>query len=82
VSTAFDGSRLVGFDGIERVIAHVDFPKVHRAGKYSVDARQIDEAADSLTWGPTDVTLTNEIGKMECLSDRFVSRMRTLLDCE
>ena len=74
------GFRLVGFDGIERVIAHVDFPKVHRVGKYGVDVRQIDEAADRLTQRPAEVTLIDEIGKMECLSDRFVNRMRTLLD--
>jgi nucleoside-triphosphatase len=74
------GFRLVGFDGIERVIAHVDFPKVHRVGKYGVDVGQIDEAADRLTHGPADVYLIDEIGKMECLSDRFVSRMRILLD--
>jgi nucleoside-triphosphatase len=74
------GFRLVGFDGIERVIAHVDFPKVHRVGKYGVDVGEIDEAADRLTRGPADVYLIDEIGKMECLSDRFVSRMRLLLD--
>ena len=31
------GFRLVGFDGTKRVIAHVDFPKVHRVGRYGVD---------------------------------------------
>jgi nucleoside-triphosphatase len=74
------GFRLVGFDGIERVIAHVDFPKVHRVGKYGIDVGEIDEAADRLTHGLADVYLIDEIGKMECLSDRFVSRMRILLD--
>jgi nucleoside-triphosphatase len=31
------GFRHVGFDGMERVIAHVDIPKVHRVGKYGVE---------------------------------------------
>src|SRR5512134_4116108 len=74
------GFRLVGFEGVERGIAHVDFPKVHRVGKYGVDVGEIDEAADRLTRGPADVYLIDEIGKMECLSDRFVNRMRLLLD--
>jgi nucleoside-triphosphatase len=74
------GFRLVGFDGIERVIADVDVPKGHRVGKYGVDVRQIDDAADRLAQGRADVYLIDEIGKMECLSDRFVSQMRTLLD--
>jgi nucleoside-triphosphatase len=51
------------------VIADVDFPKVHRVGKYGVDVRQIDDAADRLAQGQADVYLIDEIGKMECLSD-------------
>ena len=31
------GFRLVGFDRTKRVIAHVDFPKVHRVGRYGFD---------------------------------------------
>lgn len=42
------GFRLVGFDGTERIIAHVDFPKVHRVGKYGVDVEAIDGAGDRL----------------------------------
>jgi nucleoside-triphosphatase len=74
------GFRLVGFEGVERVIADVNLPKGHRVGKYGVDVRQIDEAADRLAQARADVYLIDEIGKMECLSDRFVSQMRTLLD--
>ena len=73
------GFRLVGFDGTERVIAHVDFPKVHRVGKYGVDVEAIDRAGDRLGLDPAEVYLVDEIGKMECLSDRFVSGMRALL---
>ena len=32
------GFRLVRFDRTARVIAHVDFPRVHRIGKYGVEA--------------------------------------------
>jgi nucleoside-triphosphatase len=42
------GFRLVEFDDTVRVIAHVDFPKVHRVGKYRVDVEAIDVAVDRL----------------------------------
>jgi nucleoside-triphosphatase len=74
------GFRLVGFDRTERVISHVDFPKIHRVGKYSVDFGAIDAATELLADDPAiQVYLVDEIGKMECLSERFVTAMRTLL---
>src|SRR5512134_938001 len=74
------GFRLVGFDGSEGVIAHVDFPKVPRVGKYGVDVEEIDEAADRLSLDPAaEIYLVDEIGKMECLSDPFVSALQALL---
>jgi nucleoside-triphosphatase len=74
------GFRLVGFDGTESVIAHVDFPKVYRVGKYGVDVGAIDEATELLADDPAvQVYLVDEIGKMECLSERFVAAVRTLL---
>jgi nucleoside-triphosphatase len=74
------GFRLIGLDGEERVIAHVDFPKGHRVGKYGVDVTAIDVASASLVPDPAaQVYLIDEIGKMECLSQRFVAAMRALL---
>jgi nucleoside-triphosphatase len=74
------GFRLVAFDGSERVIAHVGLPKVHRVGKYGVDVEAIDQAAECLALGAeADLYLVDEIGKMECLSERFVAAMRSLL---
>jgi nucleoside-triphosphatase len=75
------GFRAVTFDGIERVMAHVDFAGPHRIGKYGVDLSVIDELADSvLSLNPSiDLYLVDEIGKMECRSRKFVSAMRTLL---
>lgn len=74
------GFRLVGFDGTARIIAHVDFPKGHRVGRYGVDVQALDEAAGLLRPDPkARVYLVDEIGKMECLSERFVGAMRDLL---
>jgi len=74
------GFRLVGFNGRARIIAHVDFPKRHRVGKYGVDVQALDEAAALLRPDP-DVRayLVDEIGKMECLPERIVAAMRALI---
>ena len=75
------GFRLAGFDGTETVIAHVGFAKRYRVGKYGVDVDAIDSAVSLLCLNVgTDCYLVDEIGKMECLSDRFVEAMRTLLN--
>ena len=74
------GFRLVRFDGTAHIIAHVDFPKRHRVGKYGVDVPVLDEAAQLLRPDPhARVYLVDEIGKMECLSDRFMSAIRVLI---
>jgi nucleoside-triphosphatase len=73
------GFRLLGFQGRERVIAHTAFPKSHRVGKYGVDVAAIDDATVLLAPDPAArVCLVDEIGKMECLSEQFVSAMRLL----
>ncbi len=74
------GFRLVSFDGTAHIIAHVHFPKTHRVGKYGVDVQALDNAAALLRLDPqARVFLVDEIGKMECLSERFVETMRSLL---
>jgi len=74
------GFRLVGFAGDARIIAHVDFPEGPRVGRYGVDVAAVDAATSLLAPDPAaEVYLVDEIGKMECLSRRFVAAMRALL---
>jgi nucleoside-triphosphatase len=75
-----EGFRLVGFDGSERVLAHVDFSGP-RVSKYGVDVAVLDAVAESLLAPRAELQLylVDEIGKMECFSERFVSAMRNLL---
>lgn len=75
------GFRLLGFKGEQHIIAHVDFPKHHRVGKYGVDVSAIDAAVDTALVPDSAVALylVDEIGKMECLSQRFVSAVGLLL---
>jgi len=76
------GFRAVSFDGRTTVIAHVDFREMPRVGKYGVDVPAIDRLVEAtLRWQKgVRVYLIDEIGKMECLSDRFVEAVSALLD--
>ena len=76
------GFRLATFDGQDRVMAHVEFRGPNRVGKYGVDVSVIDGLAESALAlrDEVEIYLVDEIGKMECLSPRFVAAMRGLLD--
>jgi nucleoside-triphosphatase THEP1 len=74
------GFRLVTFAGEKAVIAHVGLPKTYRVSKYGVDVAAVDQASDALLNPGATLYLVDEIGKMECLSPRFVERMKELLD--
>jgi nucleoside-triphosphatase len=60
----------------------VDIRGGPRVSKYGVDLAAVDAVADTLLAPRPDVVvyLVDEIGKMECLSPRFVEAMRRLLD--
>lgn len=77
------GFRLLGFDGTESILAHVDFPKRLHVGRYGVDTLTLDRVAERMLAEDAEVFLVDEIGKMECLSQAFVDAMRALLagDC-
>jgi nucleoside-triphosphatase len=78
------GFRLETLDGRHGVLAHVSTPSPHRVGRYGVDIAALDAVVASalaldLT---TEAYLIDEIGKMECLSARFVTAVRALLDSD
>jgi nucleoside-triphosphatase len=76
------GFRAVTFGGETSLIASVDRRGPPRVGRYGVDVEAIDRLADnalSLRKGIT-IYIVDEIGKMECLSVRFVEATRNLLD--
>jgi nucleoside-triphosphatase len=66
--------------GEPRTIAHASFP-APRVGRYGVDVAAIDAISDlALAGSPeVDLHLIDEVGRMECLSPRFVVRLRELL---
>jgi nucleoside-triphosphatase len=75
------GFRAVTLDGQARDLARVDFRSAARVGRYGVDVEVMDWLAAMLSpRARVDAWLVDEIGKMECLSPRFVTAMRALLD--
>lgn len=75
------GFHAVTFDGSKKVMAHSNIYSPHRVGKYGIDLSVVDQLAD-LTLGvmpEVDCYLVDEIGKMECYSQRFIAAVRRLL---
>jgi len=76
------GFRLVGLNGMERLLAHADFRAGQRVGKYGVDVPGFEDflRTQKLDQGVNPLVFIDEIGKMECLSRNFVDLVRRLLD--
>lgn len=74
------GFRIETFDGRRAILARVDLPSRHRVGRYGIDVAAIDAVVEPSLDRPAELYLVDEIGKMECLSARFVDAMRRRLD--
>jgi len=75
------GFRWARLDGADGILAHIDIKGPLRVGKYGVDVAGFEKfVVPILAIGRTDVELfvIDEIGKMECLSERFVAAVRRL----
>jgi nucleoside-triphosphatase len=76
------GFRIETFTGRIEIFAHVSIRSSHRVSRYGVDVATLDEIVDeALAVAPeADVYLIDEIGRMECLSPRFVAATKRVLD--
>lgn len=76
------GFELVDFDGRKSVLSHVDIQSDYRVGRYGVDVKGFEVFLDllDLTHSDSDVLVIDEIGKMECYSDKFRHLITSLLD--
>jgi len=82
-----EGTRRVGFRGVtlegrEFLLAHVRNSGSARVGPYGVDLAGLESIGlDAIAPdGSGALVVVDEIGKMECLSERFKQRMAALLD--
>lgn len=79
---AREGFRLVTFCGRQLVLAHIHHPGPYRVSRYGVDVTGFEQLLAELDIGHAQSRLIviDEIGKMECLSQRFTDAITTLLN--
>ena len=79
------GFRWTSLDGAHGILAHVDIKSSLRVGKYGVDVADFEKSVvPILDAQQTDAELfvIDEIGRMECLSEKFVAMVRRLFTSE
>ena len=76
------GFALVGLDGREGVLSHVDLRRSPRVGRYGVDVAGFERFLGAIPFRDprSRLILIDEIGKMECLSAEFRKLVADLLD--
>jgi len=79
------GFKLVTLDGQEATLAHVNFNKRFRVGKYGVDIAAMERTgvhALRQASGRDGVIIIDEIGKMELLSPAFKEIISEIIDSD
>jgi nucleoside-triphosphatase len=74
------GFEIITLAGEAALLSHLDFPGPQRVGKYGVNLENFHRVAlPALDWRlGINLIVVDEVGKMECLSGRFISAMETL----
>jgi nucleoside-triphosphatase len=78
------GFELVALDGRKSILSDVDIKTPYRVGRYGVDLKGFDEFLEKIDFleASADIVLIDEIGKMECCSEKFKSLIREILNSE
>ena len=78
------GFELVSFNGRRQILSHVELGGRFRVGKYGVDVRGFDRLLDTLSFSNPEhrVVIIDEIGKMECYSDKFKGLLEGVLNSD
>ena len=75
------GFELVSLEGKRGLLSHQHIESPYKVGRYRVDLRSFEEFLDGISFFDRSAGLIviDEIGKMECLSDRFKKLLREVL---
>jgi nucleoside-triphosphatase len=82
VRKGFSWTRL---DGAAGILAHTDIKGPFKVGKYGVDVAGFEESVVPILdveQSDAELFVIDEIGKMECLSEKFVAAVRRLFASE
>lgn len=78
------GFQLIGLNGLRTIFAHILMESPYHIGRYKVDVDAFDKFLDSLDLmnQTGSIVVIDEIGKMECLSNKFVNLIWEILESE
>ena len=78
------GFELISLEGRRGLLSHRDIKGPHRVGHYKVDLKGFEDFLDSIPFSHPLIRfiIIDEIGKMECLSDKFKKILKEILDSE
>lgn len=78
------GFELISLDGRRGLLSHINIKSHCRVGKYGIDVRGFEDFIDSIPFLNPETTLViiDEIGKMECFSDKFIKLLKEIQDSE
>jgi nucleoside-triphosphatase len=76
------GFTLLSLTGKSEILSHVNIKSPYHVGKYGVDVKRFEVFLDSIFFLDPEKNLIviDEIGKMECFSNKFRALIKTLLD--
>jgi nucleoside-triphosphatase len=76
------GFELISLEGKKGLLSHKDIKSPYKVGQYNVDVKGFEDFIDSIFFfNPlTRLIIIDEIGKMECLSDRFKRLLKEILN--
>ncbi|MBM4128550.1 MAG: NTPase [Nitrospira sp.] len=76
------GFELISLDGKKGLLSHTEIKSPHRVGKYGVDVGGLEGFLDSVDFlNPHNrIVIIDEIGKMECYSEKFRRLIKELLN--
>jgi nucleoside-triphosphatase len=78
------GFELISLNGRNGLLSHIDIKTSYRVGKYRVDIESFDDFLISIPFfdPSTGLIIIDEIGRMECLSEKFKKILKEILDSE
>jgi len=78
------GFELISLEGKRGLLSHVDTQSPHRVGRYSVEVKGFEDFLEVIPFFNPSIHLIiiDEIGKMECFSEKFKKLLGKILDSE
>lgn len=78
------GFEMISLDGRRGILSHVNIKSPYKVSKYGVDVNGFEDFLDSIPFSDpkTGLIIIDEIGKMECFSDKFKKLLKEILNSD